>query len=77
MSSVGAWHAVGVQQTVAVNFAGVGAHPLPTREAAPTWKSFPFRQPRGPFWPENGPVLRSPPPPTSRCKDPSPSPILH
>lgn len=42
MSSVGAWHAVGVQQTVAVNFAGVGAHPLPTREAAPTWKSFPL-----------------------------------
>ena len=36
MSSVGAWHAVGVQKTVAVNFAGVGAHPLPPREAGPT-----------------------------------------
>lgn len=41
MSSVGAWHAVDVQQTVAVNF----AHTLPTREAGPTWKSSPRTNP--------------------------------
>ena len=37
---------IGVQQTAAVNFAGVEAHPLPTRELGPTWK--PFFSPQSP-----------------------------